>query len=585
MANFIPAGIIKIGRVPFDNSYKHTMTFGSTSAQESYFSSVCTQSLSGNDYTYVRMNNTIRVGFNAERLYTYNYVMYKNANYGNKWFYAFIVGCNYINENCTELVLQLDVIQTWYFELGVREGMVEREHVNTDGIGAYLNAEPPMDLEYKYGTHVDRSLSPQYMVMMVNAFPFYNASQTAVNGSVPVSGGEYHNQYSACKYLVFGMSGNYLAKMKEVMDAYNGAGAAETICDSFTVSSVQLPASDRESFRVKTGSGEAAIPYMWQMKEGTSVPTENISVERPTTIDGYTPKNKKLFSYPYCYVEVGDYSGRSTDYRYEFGSELTKLSFQAKTPCCPDSQVYISPYRYDGATDYHSMEPFTSDISNKVSWVYSAYQNWAAQNGVINQLAVVGSVGAMATSIVPGIGAASRVLGAGASKLGGTAAGKALGTNWQNRAALQAYGSQAAMAGVQNVDYGQAAMGGTGLGALIGTTERMKKVPNKAQGTVGGNSRMQCGYAGYYIAQRYLRREFAIMVDNFFTMYGYQVDRIKKPNINGRPYWNYVKMSNACHVGPIPADDLALINSIYDAGITFWHTSDIGNYSLDNSPS
>ena len=127
MASFTPSGIIRIGRVPFDNSYKHTMTFGSEAAQAAYFSSVCPQSLSGSDYTYVRMSRSIRVGFNAERLCTCNYVMYRNANYGSKWFYAFIVGCNYINENCTELVLELDVMQTWCFELNLKQGLVERE--------------------------------------------------------------------------------------------------------------------------------------------------------------------------------------------------------------------------------------------------------------------------------------------------------------------------------------------------------------------------------------------------------------------------------------------------------------------------
>ena len=34
--------------------------------------------------------------------------------------------------------------------------------------------------------------------------------------------------------------------------------------------------------------------------------------------------------------------------------------------------------------------------------------------------------------------------------------------------------------------------------------------------------------------------------------------------------------------GNVPADDMALINEIYNSGITFWHTSDIGNYSLNN---
>lgn len=66
-------------------------------------------------------------------------------------------------------------------------------------------------------------------------------------------------------------------------------------------------------------------------------------------------------------------------------------------------------------------------------------------------------------------------------------------------------------------------------------------------------------------------------------MYGYQVDSVKVPNRTGRRNWNYVKMQNSCHRGTVPASDMDKINSIYNAGITFWHTSDVGNYSLDNS--
>lgn len=80
-----------------------------------------------------------------------------------------------------------------------------------------------------------------------------------------------------------------------------------------------------------------------------------------------------------------------------------------------------------------------------------------------------------------------------------------------------------------------------------------------------------------------VRREFAEMIDEFFDMYGYAIERVKVPNVNGRRSWNYVKCQNSCHKGNMPANFLDQINDIFDAGITFWHTSDVGNYSLDNS--
>ena len=124
-----------------------------------------------------------------------------------------------------------------------------------------------------------------------------------------------------------------------------------------------------------------------------------------------------------------------------------------------------------------------------------------------------------------------------------------------------------------------------GLGAIGGTIaniDRMSKHPNTAMGNTAGNSKFQNGYAGWYSCAMNLRAEFAQIADNFFDMFGYQVDIVKAPNRTGRRNWNYVKTANADMHGNVPAEDMARINAIYNAGITFWHTSDIGNYSLPN---
>ena len=112
---------------------------------------------------------------------------------------------------------------------------------------------------------------------------------------------------------------------------------------------------------------------------------------------------------------------------------------------------------------------------------------------------------------------------------------------------------------------------------------RESRNPNQAMGTTATNSKLQNDYCGWYYAQITVRPEFAEIIDDFFDMYGYQVDLVKTPNETGRTSWNYVKCSNACNRGNVPADQMAAINNIYNAGITFWHVDDIGNYSLSNA--
>lgn len=597
MPNFSPSSEIHIGRVPWDASYRHTRTFSSASSQTSWMKGRCTNSLTKDNYTYVRMNNSIRVPFNAERLYTYNYVMYQNANYGSKWFYAFIVGVNYVNENMTELVLELDVMQTWMFDYTLTRCFVEREHVNDDTIGAHLNPEPAMELEWVYQTFQEHVYTPKYAVFLATQYPHYNNTlldpqQTSAGDAY--SGHVYYGQYSAARAYLYDLDDNdSIAAMRRDLEAWNKCGSAEAIVDAFTIPANAVKQDDLYTVEAQIAAGSwYTMNGVYSLNEDYGCPVHGSDISRPTDIDGYTPHNNKLFTYPYCYIEVGDFCGRKQDYRWEFfdldGTTYKWARFEVKIPGISDGTGYLTPKNYNGVGGYSTLgtamytEPFTFSFGNKISWIYSVYQNWAAQNAVNNNLAVIGGTAAIMTGAFAGAGAASAVLGAGA--LAGEAA-TLMNAGYPNFAAMASNDANA-LRGKASAQ-GKAALGAAGGGAMavggvIGNVEKMKRVPNQARGNLNGNSRLQCGYNGYYQAKVVIREEFARIVDGFFDMYGYEVDRVKVPNVTGRANWNYVKCNNSCHRGNVPADHMTLINQIYDKGITFWHTDDIGNYSLSN---
>lgn len=76
--------------------------------------------------------------------------------------------------------------------------------------------------------------------------------------------------------------------------------------------------------------------------------------------------------------------------------------------------------------------------------------------------------------------------------------------------------------------------------------------------------------------------EEAIKLDQFFDMYGYATNSVKIPNEDSRESWNYVKTNNVIINGSMPAQDMARIKAMYNRGVRFWHTTDVGNYSLSN---
>lgn len=66
-------------------------------------------------------------------------------------------------------------------------------------------------------------------------------------------------------------------------------------------------------------------------------------------------------------------------------------------------------------------------------------------------------------------------------------------------------------------------------------------------------------------------------------MFGYQTNRVKIPNINNRPNWNYVKTINANIIGNVPELELLAIRNMFNNGITLWHNPDTFlDYSANN---
>jgi hypothetical protein len=64
--------------------------------------------------------------------------MFKNSNFGSKWFYAFLTDIKYINVNMCEVSYETDVYQTWMFDITIHPSFVVREHVDSDTMGEHI---------------------------------------------------------------------------------------------------------------------------------------------------------------------------------------------------------------------------------------------------------------------------------------------------------------------------------------------------------------------------------------------------------------------------------------------------------------
>lgn len=522
-----PSSVIYIlTDVPLDKTYDHTLWWpkveGGASLQEAYFRTKIKYTFS--DQTYQRAGKgTLRISTVADNLYDCNYLMFRNTTFGTKWFYAFIKKVSYINNNVSEIEYEIDSMQTWYFEVNLRECLVEREHTATDNIGDNL---VPEDLEL--GEYISEQpyitdSYTNYVYIVVAATWEYDPTAGTYTD---FGGGTYSGMFSGLCYNLFP---NTAQGRQDAADCILNAGSKS--------------------------DGIVAVffaPVMFYQESSPSI----TGFQRPkhlTDFEGYTPHNNKLYTYPYNFMYVTNFQGNSAIYRYEFfkdalGAFSNVCSFKLKGDFSPSSSVMLYPQYYKGVDDNYD-EMIQLKGYPQVAYATDAYKAWLAQNSA-----------SLTTSLAAGI-ATPAMAGVGTLVAGG---------------ALAVAAPELVVAG--------ALVGAiVGAGRVLSQVYQHSIMPDQAHGNQGGTMMIANGLLAFGLYPKHITGEFARIIDGFFDMYGYACHKVKVPNTCVRNHWTYTKTIGCKIVGNIPCDEEEKICKIYDKGITFWvNPNEVGDYSLDN---
>lgn len=124
-----PSTKLRLIKTPIEIDNKNQLTFNNKTEQRDYFLSL--PHLEIDEISYQRKDNMIYFPEHIDKLINYNYVMYLNENYTNKWIYAFITRMEYENDFNTKIYITTDVFQTWQFDITFKESFIEREMLAT----------------------------------------------------------------------------------------------------------------------------------------------------------------------------------------------------------------------------------------------------------------------------------------------------------------------------------------------------------------------------------------------------------------------------------------------------------------------
>ena len=561
MAYIQPNSVIQFFRgINLDNRYLHTIYFANTSAQNSWFTGKVYKSFQHQSYTrYTR--NSVKVKCDPTELLGVTYMRFMNDRTIDKWFYAFVNNVEYLNEGTALVTYEIDVMQTWFIQDGsLQPCMVIREHVTDDTFGLNLEEEPigsdvyDNDLIYNFGAGV----FDKYSVVM----------QTT--GATNTDDHMIQGLFSGCKFITNDANtagdGNHIHALGvQMLGSWSLQQQQENIVDLYTVPTF----CTTPSRHLHVGN----------------------EIQIPSQYDNYTPKNKKLFMYPYSYLMLTTHMGDVSIYRWEYfaGTTGANCEFDVDGTMLGGGEIRCYPRAYNGQD--HNVDAgvvmgnFPKNTAN-----YDAYQAWIAGGGstrlendrLVNSIkgtsGVMKAIGSIANIISPSSASTvSTVYEPTGTKLNGH---NVLDITQQTTSET----NRTPSAGV-----GMNSVGGAVgvVGDLIEAKNNMQYTfndaayaPNIIVGAPTSCLPVSVRDADLYFYHCHVRDDEVKRIDDFFSCYGYTIKKVKQPNLTGRQYFNFVQTQGAVINGNIPASSKDAIARIFDTGITFWHNGDqVGNYA------
>lgn len=517
-----PQGELYLCKTPLKNDYKNQLTFSNATAQLNYFNSVIQHTF--DNYIYIKKDNVVQVGKNIDEIIDCNYLFYKNIGFTNKWYFCFITNMEYVNENCTRITFETDCYQTWLFQIEYKETFIEREHVNDDTIGLHT---VPENLET--GDYISCNLQPTFYSIPKTCFVVATTEQITTNYST-------FNQLLPIGLYYYGLT--TLKGIKDLIKKLDDAGKGDTVNSVF----VTLKDFFSSWGTMENVDGQISSSIRFDYSNTVEVTKVNYLG------NDYIPKNNKLLTFPFSFLQVSNHSGQIINYNWENFNLLDtasdgKIKFNIAGTITPGGSMKAFPVNYNNILNNYDdnivigklpIGAFNNDV----------YTNWLTQNGVNIGLNVLSS----GLQVVSGLG-------------------------------MMATGG-GAIAGAGNI-----ASGALSIANTLGSVYQHSLIPDSVSGNVNcGDVNFTLGLTNLEFKRMSIKNEYAKIIDDYFSMFGYKVNTVKIPNITGRTNWNYVKTIDCNFDGDIPQTDLNIIRTMFNNGVTLWHNpNSMYNYSNSNN--
>ncbi len=568
MAYITPNGVITLYKgINLNNEYTHTLYFASQSARDTFFNNYpSAKKITFNAQSYTRVNKeTVKVHVNAETVQDVTYMKFNNR--GGMNYYAFVIGINYINENTTEIVYEIDIMQTWFFkqDCGINPCYIKRMHILTseDSLKNNLEPEPVGSDLYRFDdvTPDNAGSFGGYNVVINTTDEVTNVNDMVKDGVL--CGSRYWSSPIA-NHL-----GDIARHINESLGGWDKNEQKADITDIYMFPS-KFVTQNTETYHVPFKREDASHSF------------------------NYPVRNKKMYTYPYSFLFATTKGGSATQYKWEsfdenISTDPTGAEFRVVANSTGGGSVICYPKDYEGITDHTDNKLLCCDFP-KCSWALDAYQAFVASGGQTKvnaqwKIDTLGIINSGIETVETGLGAIQSYKNSlqfagmtAISWLAGSASGmgKSYALAKDQQANMFKQLSDTVQQGIST--YAQYSEAKNKKDFAFADA---KYAPNILVGSQIPNIAVGDGQLGFYFFNAHIEPHEAVRIDNFLTMFGYAINNVATPRLTGRSHWNFIQTQGAQIFGDMPASSKTAIARIFDGGIFMWNSN--GNAETVNA--
>lgn len=360
--------VLDLVNVPWNNDYRDVVRFPDRNALNTYINGLSPAGIKIENLTYAKPGQDIMIGIPYNRVNRYNYLRASNplmpiSGDIQKDFYYFILECEFVGPNVTRIKVQLDVWQTYVYDVQFGNCYVERGHIGIANTNAfnnygrdYLTVPEGLDIGGEYQQVMRRSET----VMLNASLPFGGETAAKYGDVIVVSavnleadpgtvddpklesatGSQINGMPSGADFYYFENVGDFEYKLLSLAAApwITQGIISVTLTPSLARYNVlgALPASGSKIDNIVMGPASHILQLDWRN-------TNDLVGQIPARYRGL----KKFWTFPYMMIEMTTWTGNPAILKPEMWNTPNAYIMERISLTPPNQRIEFFPRSYN----------------------------------------------------------------------------------------------------------------------------------------------------------------------------------------------------------------------------------------------